>query len=1430
MSADALARLAASLSESTGTYAILLGSGISRPAGIPTGWEIATDRIPRMAIALGEDPPDDPAAWYEERSGRPVNYSQIIEWFGGTPAERARVLSSYIEPDDDDLRAGRKQPTLAHRAIAKLAKYGCIRVIVTTNIDRLMESALSDEGIYPTVINSADDIEGMVPLSQGQFECVVFKVHGDYKDIRSSNTEEELQMYPPAINQLLGQVFGEFGMVVCGWSARWDAALCNAIKNCESRLYSWFWAEHGETSEEAEELIQDREAGRITIEDADAFFAELLRRVERLKGIKPGDGGRIDRGVSILQNFVRRDLGIGGSEIDGRLSSVVAQLYSVYEAGSGEGQVGDDAAELSRQVDFARDLIRKGLVVEARRELERINGSASPIPDGVRVRIFTNLAACEMAEDDVEAAVRWAGEAYELEPENASVVANAALAAHRADDLGRALELAEKARELNPKDSPATSVVMVEMWRGGEEGRLDAFVEAEEWVNQDAQCSLVLASIRLLQSRFVEAEALCRGRVEADDQDPHAHLALSQCLMKSVRGRSVVVAFDDSDLETLEEAISEANLAIDLLEYTDLKFQHLAALILRGCARAMVGLSNEAMGDFDEVLRERPGSSEAKFYKGLLHLNDGRAAEAVTWFEQVEDRSQLPDMVVPFAQSLVSSGRPREAIDVLRGSFDLNSAGWEEMYRAELLFRAESLAGFESTVVPALEVVLQALPANPAALVLAAVVRDGSGDHDGAEEALLLALDSVDADEKSEILMRLGYHYESRGRFSDAADRFREVVGENASHPLAISMLVCLNNGKRLKEALSLSRDIQRSVANVPRVVIDIELSITELVGDGGSAILLRERLCAHAEATPADLVELAWAQLRDADFDGARNTVESIDPVNVRDFPLTLFELAKIKRVIGLDGYLDDAYVALRCGVDQAEVHLGYFWLFVGRENEIQVPDSVAPGCAVFLRGDARDQWWSIVDEGEAPLGGHDVALEGDLGSALAGKRVGDTVVLRQGYEDLQYEVAEIQSKYVRAFQEIAAEFSTRFPNNMGLSRVALDPEDPSKFLEMVDERDRFVRDIEQLYRDGAVPLVAVAERIGRFAFEFWNAGAEHGLTRILFGLGTDEETDRAGVVLSQAVSIVLDTVALFTVHELGIIELLRERFDRVVLPQLVFDGLQAWAVESRMRGGRSGFIGRAADGRYTISEPSEDVWNEWQKKVESVLDLAGSLDLVPSYGLLDVDDVEQAVAAFTPSGAGSIWAGEEGDGEAPVLVSDDLALSKVARAFGKDAINTQNILLECLRSSALTAEDYSRLVGRLASMNYWFVRVRSDDIVIGLSESSYASSDETRAMLRTLQGPECTEDTAIGVAVNVVVALVLVVPPGQFDLILGLVMSTLQMGRRAGPVWSKFEQAIRSNQTLAASDRQRILESMFAYRAGGMARSGSKLIVIRY
>ena len=1430
MNVNSLDRLAFGLSQAEGAYAVLLGSGISRAAGIPTGWEIAVDLILQIAKLRGEDTQGDPVSWYQRQFGRPVNYSDLVESLASTQAERSRLLSRYIEPDAEDIREGRKRPTLAHKAIANLVKHGCIRLIITTNIDRLMETALAAEQIHPMIITSPDDLSGMVPLSHSRGECLVIKLHGDYKDIRSLNTASELERYPESIDSLLDRILTEFGMIVCGWSAQWDVALCDAVKRSNSGTYSWFWAEHGVTSEAAEELIAFQEAERVPIDDADSFFHELLGKIERLRGINPQDPPPIEQGIAVLQRYLDQHLGLGGSDLQGGLSAVVSQLFALSSAAMAEPEGKEDSRELAKQIDFARQLIEKGLVVQARKELELLRATSDQIPEDLRLRIATNLAACAMAEEDVDSAVSWSKEAYRLQPDNPNVVANAALAAHQANDTERALELAHRSRELNPVDSPATSVVMIEMWKAGDHEALDEFVVSEDWVTHDAQCALVLASIRLLQSRFDEAVTMCRGRVADDDQDAFAHLALSQSLMLLAQANRPSTTYTEQGLEQIEEVVSDATKAIELLRPTELKIKRHAALVLRGCARAILGFTVEAMADFDEVLRERPDSSEAAFYKALLHLNYDQPVEAAAWFDRVEDTSQLPDPVTPFAHSLLLSGNAAAAVSKLRSSFNPNFPQWEDIHRAELLFKAEASADEGSTVIPALEAALQQAPTNPRLLALDAVMRNAHGDPDGAENALLIALEHVEEEQRPEILMRLGFHYQDCAKFLEAADHFSKAVEGNPLHPLAVPLLVCLNNSKRLREALAWSRTLQRQGRDTPRIVADIELNILQLVGDASTAVVNCERICERPDVTMVDRVNLASAQIRSCDFDAASRTVLEIDRDGLLNAPLSLLQLAQIKRLLGVDGYLDDAYTARRFAIDEAEVHLGYFSTLLGQEHEIVEPQSAGPGCAVLLRGESGEHWWSIADHGEQPVGPRELAPEADLSAALANKQVGETVVLRQGLEDLQYEVVAVQSKFVRAFQETAAEFSTRFPNNMKLSRVAVDIEDPSKFLQTVDERDKFVRSFEQLYREGVLSLVTFAHHVGKFPLEVWRAGTQHGLTRIPFGLGSDQETDQAATLLRETDSIVLDTVALFTVYELGIIDLLRDRFGGVALPQLVFDDLQNMAFNLKMMGQTFGFIGKTDNGRYAISDIPKDAQQRWQEEVEAVRDFASSLELVPSYGLLDTLDVEQLLSTLTPAGAGSVWVGDTDSASRPLLVSDDLALSKVANAFGTNTVNTQALLLELQRSDTLNNADYSRLVERLTAMNYWFVRVRAEDIISSFEAHGYVTTDGTRAMIRTLRGPDCLEDSAVSVAADMVVGLSSRTVPGQLELILALVLSTLQQGRETSAVLSKFQEAIKNDRRLPPLTRQRLLTSITSYHVGGMTKAGHGLIVLRH
>jgi hypothetical protein len=92
----------------------------------------------------------DPNAWYRTSFGREPDYSEILNNIAKSPAERMQVLRGYFEPTEEERQEGRKMPTSAHRAIAELVAKGYVRVTITTNFDRLLESALADVGIQIT--------------------------------------------------------------------------------------------------------------------------------------------------------------------------------------------------------------------------------------------------------------------------------------------------------------------------------------------------------------------------------------------------------------------------------------------------------------------------------------------------------------------------------------------------------------------------------------------------------------------------------------------------------------------------------------------------------------------------------------------------------------------------------------------------------------------------------------------------------------------------------------------------------------------------------------------------------------------------------------------------------------------------------------------------------------------------------------------------------------------------------------------------------------------------------------------------------------------------------------------------------------------------------------------------------------------------------
>jgi hypothetical protein len=294
--------LSLNMHSSPGVYALLLGAGISIASGVKTGWGVVEDLVGKVAAVRDPDDPDaraaamaDPEKWWEAHSNEPLGYSALLGAVAPRPASRQAMLAGYFEPADGD-EADAKGPTAAHRAIAQLVKRGSIRVILTTNFDRLMERALQEAGISPQVVHRPEQFDSMQPLAHSQ--ATVIKLHGDYADLEQRNTVDELDAYPETQQRVLERVLDEYGLLVCGWSADWDSALVRAVEGNRSRRYPMFWSQYGALGSAARRLTARHNAAVIEGMDADELFTGLVRRVEALDHLSAAP---ITRDVAVVQ-------------------------------------------------------------------------------------------------------------------------------------------------------------------------------------------------------------------------------------------------------------------------------------------------------------------------------------------------------------------------------------------------------------------------------------------------------------------------------------------------------------------------------------------------------------------------------------------------------------------------------------------------------------------------------------------------------------------------------------------------------------------------------------------------------------------------------------------------------------------------------------------------------------------------------------------------------------------------------------------------------------------------------------------------------------------------------------------------------------------------------------------------------------------------
>jgi O-acetyl-ADP-ribose deacetylase (regulator of RNase III) len=199
-----------SILQARGQYALWLGAGASAEAEVPMALEIC-ERAREMLLprSLDRSDPVAVAAWAEERlswSDLGKRYVQCIFEAYPTRAQRVEYFRQLMRD---------KRPAFCHYATALLMAHGYLRrTCLTTNFDRLLETAFSDLGLTShQVVRTGADVPFWRERGDRTF---IVKLHGDIDTENILNTREETISIPSEFIHIVEQVVRGSGLVVLG--------------------------------------------------------------------------------------------------------------------------------------------------------------------------------------------------------------------------------------------------------------------------------------------------------------------------------------------------------------------------------------------------------------------------------------------------------------------------------------------------------------------------------------------------------------------------------------------------------------------------------------------------------------------------------------------------------------------------------------------------------------------------------------------------------------------------------------------------------------------------------------------------------------------------------------------------------------------------------------------------------------------------------------------------------------------------------------------------------------------------------------------------------------------------------------------------------------------------------------------------------------
>ncbi len=575
----------------------------------------------------------------------------------------------------------------------------------------------------------------------------------------------------------------------------------------------------------------------------------------------------------------------------------------------------------------------------------------------------------------------------------------------------------------------------------------------------------------------------------------------------------------------------------------------------------------------------------------------------------------------------------------------------------------------------------------------------------------------------NEIRREVGYEYASAAAAMGSRPKVLEIVEEvgldGAPESVWASYCETLVTLKRWDTIASTVELIDRRFDPVPDWGIGIAIDIAIRRDDYDNAVLLLEELIAR-DGTKDGRAELhlAWVLSMKGEENEALAVARELH--RCRDLSVAVkTEVAKILSKLGdHDSAIKTAYRAMREAATSVDVEAVYVAVFLRAPDGVlarATPTTVASNTWVRLVDEEGNDtsYWLLDAELEASRV-NEVAVDSSEAERLLGKRVGESATLRPMDVDPQrYEVRELLTIWARAYQKVFERTSQRISlEESPIQMIRLGDPDSVHFLShilpMLQKRQDAQAVPDDLYMQGKIP-VSVFSVYNRRPYLDAYMHARHLPCGLLVESGSEISLEAPRRALETAEGVVCHTSAIITLREIGMLHVVSEMFDHIIIPASLPVELRRDIdmIRERIAGGKLRSLGLEG-GRVVLSEAPASILEGGLREVEALLQWVNA---VPTTVIRPVDALKEKWEEIREFIGWSSFDAFMLASESTPVYADDLALRGYGQGIrGSTGFSTYTLLERAMSRGLVSETTFRDCIGRLIELGYRVIPVDAE------------------------------------------------------------------------------------------------------------------------